>query len=71
MKDVIAVIKRDRELLVIENTNKTVIAEVAKLLSIIDLESKYSQAINNIDMDTVGDLRLTGIKKYQRCTGQI
>ncbi len=43
--------------------DKTVIAEVAKVLSIIDLSSKYSWAINNTDIDVMRDLGLTCIKK--------
>ena len=42
MKNMIAVTKKDREnneLLVIENANKTAMAEVAKMLSTINLES--------------------------------
>ncbi len=47
-----------------ENADKTAIAEVAKVLSAIDLRSKYSQAISNADIDVTEDLGLTGIKKY-------
>ncbi len=71
MKDVIAVAERDGELFIMENIDKTAIAKVAKLLSIIDLGNKDSWAISNADMDAVGDLGLTDIIKYWRYTGQI
>ena len=67
MKDLIVVVKRDKEnkeLLAIENADKTVMAEVAKVSSAIDLKNKYSWAINNADMDAARDLGLTSIKKY-------
>lgn len=46
-------------------------AEVAKVLNIINLGNKYSWAISNADINATGDLRLTGIKKYWKCAGQI
>ncbi len=64
MKDVILVTKRGGELLTMENVDKTVIAEVAKVSSAINLRSKHSWAISNTDMDAAEDLGLTGIKKY-------
>ncbi len=45
MKDVIAMVKKtgeNKELLVIENINKTIIAEVVKVSNTINLGSKYS-----------------------------
>lgn len=39
--------------------------------NLIDLDSKYIQAISNTDIDVTRDLRLTSMKKYQRHTGQI
>ena len=74
MKDVIAVAEKDREnkkFSAIENADKTVKAEVAKVSNVIDLRSKHSWAINNADMDIAGDLGLIGIKKYWKHTGQI
>ncbi len=47
-----------------ENVDKTVIAEVAKVSSTIDLGSKHNWAISNADMDVAEDLGLTDIKKY-------
>ncbi len=64
MKDVILVVERGEELLVMENADKTAIAEVVKMSSAIDLRSKHSWAISNANMDAAKDLRLTGIKKY-------
>ncbi len=69
MKDVILVAERGRELLAMENADKTAIAEVAKMSSAIDLGSKHSWAISNADMDVARDLGLTSIKKYWRHTG--
>ncbi len=71
MKDVILVVERGRELLAMKNVDKTVIAEVAKEWSTIDLGSKHSWAISNADMDAAENLGLTGIKKYGRRVGQI
>lgn len=48
----------------IENINITVIAEVAKVLSTIDLGNKYSEAISNTDIDAARNLGLINIKKY-------
>ena len=45
MKDVIVVAEKggeNKELLVIKKADKTVIAEIAKISSVIDLGSKYS-----------------------------
>lgn len=39
-------------------------AEVAKMLSIIDLDGKYNELINNNNIDVTKDFRLTSIKKY-------
>ena len=67
MKDVIAVVEKDRDnkkLLAKKNVDKIAMAKVAKILGVIDLESKHSWAISNSDIDAVGNLRLIGIKKY-------
>ena len=69
IKDVIAVAEKGREnkkLLAMENTNKTAIAKVAKVLSAINFGNKHSWAINNADIDVAKNLRLIGIKKYWR-----
>ena len=67
MKDMIAAATRGREnegLLAMENTGKTTITDVAKVLSIINLGNKYSWAISNANIDAARDLKLTRIKKY-------
>ncbi len=72
MKDMIVVAEKggeNKELLAIENVDKTAMAEVAKVSSAIDLRSKHIWAISNADMDEVRDVGLIGIKKYSRCTG--
>ena len=61
----------NREPLVMENANKTDMAEVAKISSAINLSNKYSLAISNADIYAATNLGLTGIKKYLRCIGQI
>lgn len=67
MKDMIVVAERSREnkeLLAIQNIDKIVIAEVVKVLSAIDLESKYSWVISSTNMNIIRDLGLISIKKY-------
>lgn len=61
IKDVIISEKaREKEnQLVVGNPIKQ--AKVAKMLSLIDLDSKYIWAINNADMDAARDLWLTGV----------
>lgn len=44
--------------------DKTAMAEIAKMSTIIDLCSEYSWIISNIDKNAARDLRLTGIEKY-------
>ncbi len=67
MKDVIAMAERggeNIELLVIDNADKTTVAEFTKMSSIIDLRSKHSWAISNTNMDATRDLGRIGIKIY-------
>lgn len=74
MIDVIAVVEKsekNKKVLVIKNVVKIKMAKVAKVLSVIDLESKYSQVISNIDIDTIENLELIGIQKYQKYIDQI
>ena len=63
----IRVVEKDRKnekLLAMENVDKITKAEVAKVLNLIDLGSKHSWAICNVDMDAARNLGLIGIKKY-------
>ena len=63
----IAVVKKDKEnkeLLAMENTDKTAIVEIAKVSNAIDFRSKHSWAINNTDIDSAKNLRLIDIQKY-------
>ena len=74
IKDMIAAAKRGRkngEPLAMENVDKTVMGELAKVSNTIDLGNQYIQAISNGDIDVARDLELTSIKKYWRCAGQI
>ncbi len=75
MEDVVAVAKKSRknkkQLAIEKLIDIIVMAEVAKVSSVIDLGSQYSWTINNADIDVARDLGLTGIKKYWSCAGQI
>lgn len=74
MKDIIIVTKKggeNKKLLAIKNVNKTTMMDIAKVLSAIDLKSKYSWAISNTNIDTTGNLGLIGIIKYWRRASQI
>lgn len=51
--------------------DKIVLAKVARLLSLVNLNSMYIWAIINIKIDVAKDLRLTDIKKYSRYISQI
>lgn len=55
--------RNNKKLLAIENRKKTTIAKVAKLLSIINFDNKYSWAIGNADTDAIKNLELINIKK--------
>lgn len=68
---VVAKKSRKKQGLLVEKIDKAVIVKVAKVSSVIDISNKYRWAINNIDIDVAGDLKLTGIKKYWKCIGQI
>lgn len=46
-------------------------AEFAKMSIAINLRSKYSQGINNIDMNAAENLKLISIKKYQKYINHI
>lgn len=61
----------NKELLAMKNVDKSIIVEVAKVSSAINLRKKHRQAISNADMDTTEDLELIVIKKYWRYPGQI
>lgn len=47
----------------IENIDKTAMAEITKVSSAINLESKYNWAISNADIDATRDLGLIAIQK--------
>ncbi len=64
--------RKNKKQLVMENLlDKTAMAKVAKVLIVIDLGSKYSWAISDIDINIARDLGLTDIKKYWRYASQI
>lgn len=67
MNDVITIAeksKKNRGLLVIENMDKTVIAEVVIMLNTIDLDNKFNWANSNANINITRNLRVIGIKKY-------
>ncbi len=64
MKDVIVVAERGEELLAMENANKITKVKVAKVSSTIDLRSKHSWVISNVNIDAAEGLGRTSIKKY-------
>ena len=51
--------------------NITAPAEVAQVLSFIDLAGRYNWAMSNIDLDVTKKLGLSGIKKYWRYVSQV
>ena len=71
MKDVIISkkVQEKKRRLVVKNVNKIAQTEVARILSIMDLDSRYMWAISNVEIDAVRDSRLTGIKKYWKLAG--
>ena len=72
MKDVIIEERtKEKEKLLKSIMETTALAEMAQVLSLIDLAKKYIWAISNIDIDTAKKLRLTGIKKYWRRVRQV
>ena len=73
MKDMIISKKaqeRNRQLIE-RNADKIVVMKVGRILSLIDLDSKYIWAISNGDIHATRDLRSTNIKKHWKLTGQI
>ena len=54
---------KNKELLVIKNINKTAMAEIAKVLNVIDLKTKYSWTISNTEIDVAENFGLINIKK--------
>ena len=65
MKDVIILEKARKKKMLLESiADTTVQAEMAWVLSLIDLARRYNWAMSNADLDAVKELRLTNIKKY-------
>ncbi len=72
MKDVIISEKaREEEILQESIADTTVLAEVARVSSLVDLAWRYNWAMSDADLDAANELGLIGIKKYWRCTGQV
>lgn len=51
--------------------NTTILTKVAQELSLINLTRRYIYTMSNVDLDAAKKQRLTSIKKYWKCTGQI
>ncbi len=49
----------------------TVPAEVARVTSPVNLIGRYNWAMSDADLDVAKKLRLTSIKIYWRCAGQV
>ncbi len=65
MKDVIISKKARKEEMLSESiADTTVPAEVARVLSHVNLAGRYNWAMSDADLDTAKELGLTGIKKY-------
>ncbi len=72
MKGVIISEKAREEKMLPESiTDTTAPAEVARVLTPVDLARRYNWAMSNADLDVAKELGLTGIKKYWRRTGQV
>lgn len=73
MKDVIAVAKKSRKYWkpLVNKIKKVKLAEVIRMSIAINIGSKYNWAFSNADMDTVKNLGLNDIKKYEWFTHQI
>lgn len=73
MKDLI-ILEKNREKKresVRRNVDKIALTKITKTSSPINLNSRYIQAISNLDIDIAKNLRLIVIKKYQRYISQI
>ena len=72
MKDVIISEKaREEEILSESIADTTTPAELARVLSFVDLAGRYNWAMSDVNLDIAKKLELTGIKKYWRYTGQV
>ena len=65
MKDVIISEKaREKEMLSKSIVNTITSAEIAWMLSFVDLIKRYNEIMSNADLDVAKKFRLTDIKKY-------
>lgn len=72
MKDVVSLEKaRGKKKLLEDTIDITTSAELAQVSSPVNLTSRYKQAMSNPEINVAKELRLTGIKKYQRYTSQV
>lgn len=70
MKDIIILKKtRERKKMLEDIADTTMPAEVAQVLSSINLAKRFKWAMGNADLNIIKDQRLTNIKKYQRHIG--
>ncbi len=72
MKDMIILEKiREERMLPKGIADINALVEVARVSSLVDLDKRYNWAMSNADLDVAKELRLTGVKKYWRCTDQV
>lgn len=73
MKNVIAAVEKHKENQrpLAKKVNKVMMAEVTRVLTAIDIDTKYKWVISNTDMNATRDLKLTSVKKYWRYASQI
>ena len=60
---------REEKMLSESIADTTTPAEVARVLSLIDLAGRYNWAMSDANLDTAKELGLTGIKKYWKRAG--
>lgn len=54
-----------------EKLDKIAIVEITKVSSAIDINNGYRLVINNVDINTAKNLRLTNITKDKKCISKI
>ena len=62
---------REEEMLSESIIDTTTPAEVAPVLSPVELVERYNWAMSDVDLDVAKKLGLTGIKKYWKHAGQV
>lgn len=72
MKDFIILEKVSKKEKLLEGIADTItLAELAQALSPVDLTRKYMLVMSNANVNAAKNLKLIGIKEYQRRSGQV